>query len=189
MMKYTDAKKNEWVKTTTNYLISKALEMKHYLQWAESFQGHEISDSHVRGLANSGVCSDHDPSRLSFELWGHLNLCLHGEEKITFNNVEPGNGFDAWRRIVVPIGPRSEAQLHRSHKAVMTPPTSRRLGDVLTDIEKWEGQLREYYQCGGAVIPDGTKVLIAMGMLPANTNSSIRLALKGINVFASFKDT
>ena len=28
-----------------------------------------------------------------------------------------------------------------------------------------------------------------MGMLPANTNSSIRLALKGINVFASFKDT
>ena len=71
----------------------------------------------------------------------------------------------------------------------MTPPTSRRLGDVLTDIEKWEGQLREYYQCGGAVIPDGTKVLIVMGMLPANTNSSIRLALKGINVFASFQDT
>ena len=110
------------------------------------------------------MCSDHDPTRLSFELWGHLNLCLHGEEKIMFNNAEPGNGFDAWRRIVVPIGPWSEAQLHRSHKGVMTPPTSRRLGDVLNDIEKWEGQLREYYQCGGAVIPDGTKVLIAMGM-------------------------
>ena len=110
------------------------------------------------------MCSDHDPTRLSFELWGHLNFCLHGEEKIMFNNAEPGNGFDAWRRIVVPIGPRSEAQLHRSHKGVMTPPTSRRLGDVLNDIEKWEGQLREYYQCGGAVIPDGTKVLIAMGM-------------------------
>ena len=62
----------------------------------------------------------HDPSRLLFELWGHLNLCLHGEEKITFNNVEPGNGFCAWRRIVVPIGPMSEAQLHRIHKAGMT---------------------------------------------------------------------
>ena len=136
MMKYTDAKKTEWVKTTTKYLISKALEMKHCLQWAESFQGHEISDAHVRGLANSGVCSDYDPSRLSFELWGHLDLCLHGEEKITFDNVEPGNGFDAWRRIVVPIGPRSEAELHRTHKAVMTPPTSRKLGDVLVDIEK-----------------------------------------------------
>lgn len=71
----------------------------------------------------------------------------------------------------------------------MTPPTSRRLGDVLNVIEKWEGQLREYYQCGGAVIPDGTKVLIAMGMLSANTNSSIRLALTGISVFANSKDT
>ena len=39
------------------------------------------------------------------------------------------------------------------------------------------------------MIPDDTKVLIAMGMLLANTNSSIRLALKGINVLASFKDT
>ena len=164
VMKYSDARRTEWVKTTTNYLISKALEMKHYLQWAESFQGHEISHAHVRGLANSGLCRDHDPFRLSFELWGHLNLSLHGEEKITFNNVEPGNGVDAWRRIVVPIGPRREAQLHRTHKAVMTPPTSRKLVDVLVGIEIWEGQLREYYLCGGSGISDGTKVLIAMGM-------------------------
>ena len=61
MMEYTGAKKNELFKTTTNYLISKALEMRHFLQWAESFQGHEIFDAHVRGLANAGVCSDHDP--------------------------------------------------------------------------------------------------------------------------------
>ena len=69
LMKHTDAKKNEWVKTTTHYLISKKLDMRHFLQWAESFQGREISDAHVRGLANSRVCSDHDPSRLSFALW------------------------------------------------------------------------------------------------------------------------
>ena len=156
-MKYTDATRTEWVKTATNYLMSKAPEMRHYLQWAESFQGHEISDAQVRDRANSGVCSDHDPYRLSFELWGHLNLCLHGAEKITSNNIEPGNGVDAWRRIVVPIGPRSEAQLHRTHKVVMTPSTSRRLGDALVEIEKWEGQVREYYLCGEATIPDGTK--------------------------------
>ena len=130
-------------KTTTNYHISKAIEMRHVLQRAESFQGHEMTDAHVRGLADSGVCSDHDPSRLSFELWGHLNICLHIGEKIILHNVKPGNSFDVWRHIVVPIGPRSDAQLHRTHKAVMTPLTSRRLGDVLTDIEKWEGPLRE----------------------------------------------
>ena len=91
---------------------------------------------------------------------------------------------------MVPIGPRSEAQLHRSHKSVMNPSTSKRLGDVLVDIEKWEGRLREYYhQCGGSTIPEGTKVPIAMGILPASTNAGIRLPLNGINDFAQFKDT
>ena len=36
VMKYTDAKKAEWLKTTRNYLISKAFEMRHYLHCAES---------------------------------------------------------------------------------------------------------------------------------------------------------
>ena len=118
-----------------------------------------------------------------------MNLCLRGKEKIAFNDVDPGNGFDAWRRLVVPFGPRSEAQLHRMHKNVYGPPTSRRLGDVLSDLDKWEGTLNEFYQCGGAPIPEATKVMIAMGTLPASTSSSIRLALKGIYNYASFKDT
>ena len=50
-MKYTDAKKSEWLKTTRNYLISKAVEMKHYLPWAESFQSSVITHDHVRALA------------------------------------------------------------------------------------------------------------------------------------------
>ena len=33
------------------------------------------------------------------------------------------------------------------------------------------------------------KVMIAVGALPTSTNSSIRLALKGIYNYASFKDT
>ena len=45
----------------------------------------------------------------------------------------------------------------------MTPPTSRRLKDVLIDIEKWEGQLREYYQGGGFTILDGTFYLLRGG--------------------------
>ena len=83
----------------------------------------------------------------------------------------------------------SEAQLHRTHKTVMSPSTSRKVGDVLIDIEKWESQLRKYCQCGGPTIPDGTKILIAMGILSASVKASIRLALKGINDFANFKDS
>ena len=42
---------------------------------------------------------------------------------------------------------------------------------------------------GGATTPEATKVMIAMGSLHASTNSSIRLALKGIYNCAGFKDT
>ena len=37
-------------------------------------------------------------------------------------------------------------------------------------------------------MPDGTKVLIALDTLPANTNPNIRLGIKGINVHATFED-
>ena len=38
-------------------------------------------------------------------------------------------------------------------------------------------------------MPEAMKVMIAMGTLPASTNWSIRLALKGIYNYAGFKDT
>ena len=68
-MKYTDAKNAEWLKTTRNYFISKALETRHYLPWAESYQSSVITDDHVRALSVPRVCSDYDLLRLSFELW------------------------------------------------------------------------------------------------------------------------
>ena len=187
-MRYTGAKNKEWLKTTSNYLISKAYEMKELLPWAESFQSHEITSEHIAAIAGCGLCMDAPVEKLSLDLWAYLNLCLHGEQKMVFNNVEPGNGFDAWRRIVVPIGPRSEAQLHRMHRSVHNPPTSKRLGDVLHDLDAWEGRLNEFYRCGGETIPDGTKIIIAMSILPSNTDTSIVLALKNIRGYAEFKD-
>ena len=107
-------------------------------------------------------------------------MLLHGDEQIAFNKVNPGNGFDAWKRVAVPISPRSDAQLRHMHKSVQKRPTSRKLVDGLADLDKWEGQLAAYYKCGGPTIPDGTNVLIVMGVLPSNTNSGMWLALKGL---------
>ena len=38
-------------------------------------------------------------------------------------------------------------------------------------------------------MPESTKVIIAIGMLPLSTNPSVRLALNGIRDYAGFKDT
>ena len=187
-MKYSDGRRSEWLKTTTNYLVSKVFEMRELLPWAESFQHKTITDEHIRALASSSLCLDVSPEKISRDLWGFLNLCLHGEQKVAFNNVAAGNGLDAWRRVVAPIGPRSDAQLHRMYKAVHNPMPAKRLADVLTELEAWEAKLHEFYRCGGGQFSDATKCIIAFGVLPMNTDHSIRLTLKPIKDYAAFKD-
>ena len=64
-MQYSESGKRSWLKTTRNYLISKAFEMHKLLPWAESAQAQVISDAHVAHLGTSDVCMDNDPQRLS----------------------------------------------------------------------------------------------------------------------------
>ena len=185
---YQDSTKQEWVETTRNYLVSKAFEMHAFLLWAESAQAMTITDNHIAWLAASGFCSDHEPQRLSRDLWGYLNLCLTGKPKLAFNNVPKGNGFEAWRRLVVPIAPRSDARMHEMHGVINNPPPSKRLSDVMSDLETWENRLVDYYRCGGDPISEKTKVIIGLKMLPSTAPASLKLALKGIHNFEKFKD-
>ena len=110
--KYDDNDKQGWVKTTGNYLVSKAFEMAMFIPWAESAQAHTIGHAHVHALHDCGFMCATEPIQLSRDLWGYLNLALTGKQKLAFNNVHQGNGFEAWRRLVVPIVLRSDARLH-----------------------------------------------------------------------------
>ena len=65
-----------WVKTTRNYIISKAQEMEHLLLWAEGLQSTPVTDHHILHSSCAGHCMDHDPTKLGRDLWGHLNLAI-----------------------------------------------------------------------------------------------------------------
>ena len=178
-----------WIKTTQNYLIGKAPEMTWLLAWAESAQERIISSQHVAAASGFGYCFDIEPMRLSHELWTYLNLALgDGKEKLSFNNVERSNGFEAWRKLVVPAKPRSKARVHLMHRDVHNPPMSRSLQHVMEDIDTWEGQLTEFVAAGGAPLPEMTKVISAMGILPKDTPTYVKMCLKDIEDLESFKD-
>ena len=68
-MRYKESSKQEWLKTATNYLISKAYEMASFLPWTEQFQSSVIIEADIRGLTESGFCIDNDPVKLSRDLW------------------------------------------------------------------------------------------------------------------------
>ena len=109
-------------------------------------------------------------------------------DKVAFDNALPGNGFDVWRRIVTPLG-RSEARLHNMHKDVTRPTASRRLTDVMRDLEKWESKLAEYYRFGGDQLSDKTLPLTALDMLPSRTNPSVHMAIHTARTYEELKVT
>ena len=188
-MQYRANDRLAWIKTTQNYLIGKAPEMTWLLDWAESAQERTISSQHVAAASNFGYCFDVEPMKLSHELWTYLNLALgDGKEKLAFNNVERSNGFEAWRKLVVPAKPRSKARVHLMHRDVHNPPMSRGLQHVMEDIDAWEGQVTEFVAAGGAPLPEITKVISAMGILPKDTPTYVKMQLKDIEDLESFKD-
>ena len=62
--------------------------MSRLLPWAESAQAVTITEGHVASLQSSNDCMDNEPSKLSRDLWGYLNLSRTGNAKLAFNNVE-----------------------------------------------------------------------------------------------------
>ena len=188
-MQYKGSDKVAWLKTTSNYLCSKAFEMSKLLLWAESAQEHAITEQHISALSESGMCMDVHPIRLSRDLWGYLNLAISDlKEKATFNTVTQGNGFEAWRKMKVPVAPRSKARIHAMHREVNNPPPSKKLSEVMADIDAWESSVVEFEMIGGAPMHEQTRIVCALGMLPEDTPASIRLALKDIETMEGLKD-
>ena len=182
-------KKLAWVKSTRNYLISKAGEMEDLLKWAEDFQSQPVTPHHVQEIIDQGHCLDSDPHKLSRDLWGYLNLAIPptSGDRVAFDNAAAGNGLDAWRRIVDPLGPRSEERLFKMHKDIISPKVSQSLTTILHDLEDWESDLKEYYRCGGDILAERTKMMTVRGMLPGDTPSSVHLALRGVSNYEAFK--
>ena len=134
---------------------------------AEKFQSRTITDYNVATLRNSPWVRRTDPEKFSHDLWSFLKLTFSNvRDRPAFDNAKAGNGSDAWRRIVVPVGPRSEQRLHSMHDGVTRLNASKRLADVERDLDKWEADLDEYYRCGGDRLGKRTMVFSAKTIPP-----------------------
>ena len=131
--------------------MSKAQEMERVLVWAEKFQTTTITTQHVEALGHSELCMDHLPMKLSRDLWGYLNLNIPpgSQDRSAFDGAVGGNGLDAWRRMLEPIGPNTEERVDAMYEDVTHPKPSKSVREVIQDLTLWEGKVDEYYRCGG----------------------------------------
>lgn len=189
-MKFPDSKKEQlkWIKTTSNYFIGKHPELKEMLDWVELFQANIVTSRHIALLRNSPWVRETDPAKLSEDIWSYLNLVMaKATNKAAFENADASNGFDAWRRIVVPLGPRSEERMHEMHRDVTYPTHSKSLHDLEADLDRWEADLEEYYRCGGEAMMPKTKLMTAKNFIPKGTNPAVHLAVKNCASYEEFR--
>ena len=103
-----------------------------------------------------------------------------------FHKVKRLNGLEAWRRIVVPLKPRSEAKRNALHTAVHAPPKSRSLTSIINDLDDWEKVVEEFELCGG-VITESDRRAVLLKKLPPGVYSSLVSSLRRCKSYREMK--
>ena len=135
--------KLRWSNTVRTYLIGKCADAKPFLKWIEDRQHTEIDDEAIK---ECGVMMNVCPIVLSQRMWAFLSLCLQpdAEAMMIFNNVQPLNGAEVWRRIVVPINSRTLHTRHTMYQKVHSPARANKLSDLMRALEAWATNIRLY---------------------------------------------
>ena len=157
------------------------------LEWAEAYQLAKIPMTDISSLESHDGMMNRDPAALSRNLWGYLNLALAGSKHATaFNAVTKLNGFEAWRKIVVPMRPRSDAKRQELHSSVHSPPRARDLNHVIKDLDAWEKSVDSFEKCGGT-ITEKDRITIALKKLPLGCSHSLVMALRTASTYEELK--
>ena len=167
---YDPIHQERWRDTVRNYLIGERWEMKALLDWAEAWQKQEIPEAEIRNLHGHSAMSDvgFDPVQANHELWAFLNLNLPASAtkvRNLFKKAKELQGFDVWRRIVVPMAPKTISRRIDMHGDVHNPAAAKKLGDVMDVIDDWERLHEKYQEMGGMPIPPAEQCVIIMRML------------------------
>ena len=157
--------------------------MEPLLEWVVRRQQNKV-EAHDVASADAGM---HSSAALSRNLWGYLNLALAGTGQAKeFHKVTRLNGLEAWRRIVVPLKPRSEAKRNALHSHVHNPPRSKSLNLMIDDLDEWKKVVEQYELCGG-VLTEADRRTILLRKLPASISSSLVSNLRKIPRYADMR--
>ena len=74
------------------------------------------------------------------------------------------------------MGSRTLAHQHSLYTLVHQPGRAKTMKGVLQAYEIWDRDMRDYQFAWGQAPPEATKCVIALQMLPADTNESLILA-------------
>lgn len=152
-----------WRSVTRNYLITKAPDAEAILDLVES---NEDVPAWWINVSQALAGDQGRTQQIASELWGHLNLCLSGAARRIFANVPIQEGLEAWRRLMKPIRMRGEVRQLELTKKIQTPDAAHKPEDIPEALEKWDTDMREYFEAGGQAQSFDEKRSALLSILP-----------------------
>ncbi len=147
------------------YLTSRCPEMTSILQWAEQEET-EITDEVIRQYGHMGELDGEDVVHLNRHLWGFLNINVTDDAWEVFENVDRGQGFEAWRKVLHDVVKKTRAEKIKMERIVLNPPQCSNIEQIPMALERWETAHKNYREAGGTALDDDRKKGALIGMLP-----------------------
>ena len=188
VFKYRSGGRQTWANGVRNFFIGRCSDARVFLRWAEDRGLQRIFLEDIR-QADGLSMVDVDVMELSQKIWAWLQLNLQGVDNMQnlFDNVEPLNGAELWRKLVVPINLRSPEQRHILHGKVRNPAKARKFEGVIEKIEDWESDMRKFADAKGKPMDEEDQIIITLSMLPPEVPFSLVSELRKIPSFAELK--
>ena len=153
-----------WRKKISAYLVGRAPDLRLLLPWAEK-QTDIISDYGANAFGAAHGC-DVPPWILSRHVWSFLNMNLKDEAWEIFDNCPVGNGLEVWRRVLLDVAQKTQAERMRLEDSVLSPPKCRDESKIFISIERWEAAYKVYIDAGGEHMSEEKKIGAVLRMLP-----------------------
>ncbi len=129
-----------WRKKTTFYLASKCPDIVPVLKWVEK-QDDPITEESLKKFPDMEVF---DSIILGRHLWGFLNVVLTDDAWEIFENIDKGNGHEAWRQVLSEVVKKTRVEKIRLERTVLNPPQCRTNEQVPMALERWAGLYKTY---------------------------------------------
>ena len=151
-----------WHKKITFYLASRCPEITAILKWVEK-QEDPVTDKSLRSCPDT---DGEDAVILSRHLWGFLNVTLTDDAWEIFENIDKGDGFEAWRQVLANVVKKTRIEKIRLERMVLNPPQCQTNDQVPMALERWAGAYKTYRDYGGEPLSDERRKGAVMSMLP-----------------------
>lgn len=113
-------------------------------------------------------------------IWYMLTLLLTDKAEDFLDNVEKGNGLEAWRRLVTEFAPKTKGR----YQAMLTEILNTHFTQAIhAELESWEGKIKQYQDVSKESVSDNIKAGVVMG------NTTDEVVAQHLHLNASRLDT